>query len=167
MVCSHGIAQTYACLLWSSSRWGGPFLPLLLLLPATMRALGLLCSHAPTERVPGLNACPCAWRRRGRRGEENSRRGGSHNVAHSQAFITTEGSTGVQGDQLVFLDVVARHGVSVNVQFFSHHVSLRRSPRLSVVHECIHQMGLRTDNRLNLGCHQRRGGVWWRWRGRG
>jgi len=104
----------------------------------------------------------------GGEGGENSRRGGSHtNAAHSQAFITTEGSTGVQGDQLVFLDVVARHGVSVNVQFFSHHVSLRRSPRLSVVHECIHQMGLRTDNRLNLGCHQRRGGVWWRWRGRG
>ena len=39
-------------------------------------------------------------------------------------------------------------------------VASRRSPRLSVVHECIHQMGLRTDNRLNLGCHQRRGGVW-------
>ena len=41
----------------------------------------------------------------------------------------------------------------------THSSSLPRHPRLSVVHECIHHMGLRTDNRLNLGCHQRRGGV--------
>ena len=41
----------------------------------------------------------------------------------------------------------------------THSSSLPRPPRLSVVHECIHHMGLRTDNRLNLGCHQRRGGV--------
>ena len=36
-------------------------------------ALGLLCSHAPTERVPGLNACPCRVWGWGGIGRENSR----------------------------------------------------------------------------------------------
>ena len=53
MVCSHCIAQTYACLLRSS--FSGYRRSSFLL---GRCALGLLCSHAPTERVPGLNACP-------------------------------------------------------------------------------------------------------------
>jgi hypothetical protein len=124
MVCSHCIAQTYACLLRSS--FSGYRRSSFLL---GRCALGLLCSHAPTERVPGLNACPwlpCRWGV----GRKNQTGKTSRSAQYSS----------VTGTCVLWVCVCyrARHD---SVWCMS--VSIR--------------WGSGPNNRLNLGCHQRRG----------
>jgi hypothetical protein len=97
-------------------------------------ALGLLCSHAPTERVPGLNACPCRVWGWGGIGRENSR------GDITQRPITPAPADPQQRYSYMVVGVCyrARHD---SVWCMS--VSIR--------------WGSGPNNRLNLGCHQRRG----------
>ena len=93
-------------------------------------ALGLLCSHAPTERVPGLNACP--WLP----------------VAEEE-----EGGNGGNSQAVDHIGAVLHGGIHIT---YTHTFFRARHDSVWCMSVSI-MWGSGPNNRLNLGCHQRRG----------
>ena len=92
-------------------------------------ALGLLCSHAPTERVPGLNACP--W----------------------LPVAEEEGGNGGNSQAVDHIGAVLHGGIHIT---YTHTFFRARHDSVWCMSVSI-MWGSGPNNRLNLGCHQRRG----------